>query len=162
MRKRRMDGIDVAKYGILLLLIIYITCLIRNEGTNTVLVDTIESKILERIPVERMSKATNQDLKKYYGLNASDYDGVFLYIPDDVMSVSEVLVVRVKDKSQIEVIESSMKQRLDTQKTSFEGYGAEQTKLIKSAIVKSKGYYVLMVVSPEAEQVETIFLECIS
>lgn len=162
MRAKSVDWINVAKYGILLLLIIYIVGLVKEEGTNTVPIATIEEKMLEQISVEGMAKATGQDLKKYYGLNASDYDGVCLYIPDDVMSVSEVLVVKVKDKSQIERIESAMKHRLDTQKTSFEGYGAEQTKLIKSAIVKTKGYYVLLAVSPEAELIENIFLGCIS
>lgn len=162
MRTKSVDWINVAKYGILLLLIIYIVCLVRGEGKNTTPVTTIEEKMLEQISVEGMAKATNQDLKKYYGLNASDYDGVFLYIPDDVMSVSEVLVVKVKDKSQIEAIESAMEQRLDTQKTNFEGYGAEQTKQIKSAIVKAKGYYVLLAVSEDAEQIEAVFSACIS
>ena len=45
-----------------------------------------------------MKKGTTQDLKKYYSLNANDYEGISLYIPDDVMSVNEILVIKVKTK----------------------------------------------------------------
>ncbi|MCQ4762242.1 DUF4358 domain-containing protein, partial [Alistipes onderdonkii] len=100
-----------------------------------------------------MKKGTTQDLKKYYGLNASDYDGVMLYIPDDVMSVNEILVVKLKDKSQAEAVEEAARKRLDTQKTSFEGYGAKQTKLINSAVLDSRGYYLLMAVSEDADSI---------
>ena len=71
---------------------------------------------------EGMTKGTTQDLKRYYGLNAQDYDGVALYIPNDVMSVNELLIIKLKDESQAEQVEAAAKERLKTQKTSFEGY----------------------------------------
>ena len=37
---------------------------------------------------------------------------------------------------------------------SFEGYGAEQVKLLDASIIKTKGTYVLFVISPKAETSE--------
>ena len=34
-----------------------------------------------------------------------------MYIPDDVMSVNEILVVKVKDKSQVEDVEKAVEER---------------------------------------------------
>ena len=78
------------------LLIIYVVFLVTREGDNTVSVDTIEKNITKAVKLEGMKKGTTQDLKKYYSLNANDYEGISLYIPDDVMSVNEILVIKVK------------------------------------------------------------------
>ena len=91
-----------------------------------------------------MKKGTTQDLKKYYSLNANDYEGISLYIPDDVMSVNEILVIKVKNESQIETVEKAVESRVNTQEKNFEGYGVEQTKLIHAAIIETRGRYVLL------------------
>ena len=124
-------------------------------------VDTIETNITNAVSVKGMKKGTAQDLKKYYGLNAGDYDGMMLYIPDDVMSVNEILVVKVKDESQVESVETAAEERLAAQKESFEGYGVEQTRLLRSAIEESKGYYVLLAVSKDADSIEAAFKKSI-
>ncbi|MEI3380417.1 MAG: DUF4358 domain-containing protein [Dorea sp.] len=84
-----------------------------------------------------------------------------LYIPNDVMSVNEVLVVKVKDESQIKDMEKAVQTRLDTQKKSFEGYGVEPTKLLRSAVVESKGSYTILVVSKDADKIDEAFRKSI-
>ena len=108
------------------LLIIYVVFLVTREGDNTVSVDTIEKNITKAVKLEGMKKGTTQDLKKYYSLNANDYEGISLYIPDDVMSVNEILVIKVKNESQIETVEKAVESRVNTQEKNFEGYGVEQ------------------------------------
>ena len=157
MKKRKIDLLNILKYGMVVLFIVYIVFLLSREGGNEVPVKTISKNILAVAKTEGMKKGTTQDLKKYYRLNASDYDGVMLYIPDDVMSVNEILVVKLKDKSQAEAVEEAARKRLDTQKTSFEGYGAKQTKLINSAVLDSRGYYLLMAVSEDADSIYRAF-----
>ena len=157
MKNGKLDIINICKYLMVAALIAYVALLISSEGDNTVDINTIEKNITKAVSVKEMKKGTAQDLKKYYGLNANDYDGTMLYIPDDVMSVNEILVVRVKDESQVESVETAVQDRLATQKKSFEGYGVEQTKLLRSAIEESKGYYVLLAVSEDADSIEAAF-----
>ena len=106
MKNGKIDLINILKYLMVLVLVMYVVFLISREGSSDVPVDTIEKNITKVMKTKGMSKGSAQDLKKYYGLNANDYDGVMLYIPNDVMSVNEVLVVKVKDESQIEDIEN--------------------------------------------------------
>lgn len=161
MKNERFDIINICKYLMVIALIGYVVLLVSGEGSNTVSVDTIETNITNAVSVKGMKKGTAQDLKKYYGLNAGDYDGTMLYIPDDVMSVNEILVVRVKDESQVESVETAAEERLAAQKESFEGYGVEQTRLLRSAIEESKGYYVLLAVSKDADSIEAAFKKSI-
>ena len=157
MRKGRLDIINTCKYLMVIALIAYVVLLVSGEGDNTVSVDTIQKNIEKSVSLKGMKKGSSQDLKKYYGLNANDYAGTMLYIPDDVMSVNEILVVKVKDKSQVEDVEKAVEERLSTQKKSFEGYGVKQTRLLHSAIDETRGYYILLAVSKDADRIEAAF-----
>lgn len=161
MKNGKLDMINLLKYLMVALLIVYVVFLVLREGNNTVSVDTIEKNITKVVKMNGMKKGTSQDLKKYYGLNANDYEGMSLYIPDDVMSVNELLVIKVKDESQTETIEKAVEKRVDTQEKSFEGYGVEQTKLIHSAIIDTRGHYVLLAVSKDADRMDTAFKKSI-
>ena len=146
MRKGRLDIINTCKYLMVIALIAYVVLLVSGEGDNTVSVDTIQKNIEKSVSLKGMKKGSSQDLKKYYGLNANDYAGTMLYIPDDVMSVNEILVV-----------EKAVEERLSTQKKSFEGYGVKQTRLLHSAIDETRGYYILLAVSKDADRIEAAF-----
>ena len=161
MKKQKFDILNLLKYAMVLVFIAYIVFLNIREGGNSTPVKTIRKAIMEVTKEDGMTKGTTQDLKKYYGLNADDYDGVMLYIPDDVMSVNEILVVKLKDKSQAEAVEAAAAKRLSTQKESFEGYGAKQTKLINSAVLENKGYYVILTISKDADQIYEAFQKSI-
>ena len=157
MKKRKFDLINILKYAMVVVFIVYIALLVSQENTDDVPVKTISQNMLKVTNTDGMSQGTTQDLKKYYGLNANDYDGVMLYIPDDVMSVNEILVVKLKNQEQANEVEQAVKKRLKTQKSSFEGYRVNQTKLLNSAITETKGNYVMMVISEDAEKIFEAF-----
>ncbi len=58
------------------------------------------------------------------------------------MSENEILVIKVKNESQIETVEKAVEIRVNTQEKNFEGYGVEQTKLIHAANIETRGRYV--------------------
>ena len=73
------------------------------------------------------------------------------------MKVEEVLVVKLKDVSQADAIESAVQSRVDTQLQSFEGYGPEQCKLLDDHVLDIQGNYVLFVVNGEAQAADKAF-----
>ena len=155
-RIRELDRIDVLKYGMVLVIFVYIIVLLVREGGDAPMAD-VEKNVLAAVSTKGMEQAGTQDLKRYYGLNANDYEDVLLYLPDDVMSVNELLIIRLKDKSQAEDVRKTAQKRLDTQRESFEGYGAEQTKLVTSAILEARGQYVFLVVGKDADKAYSAF-----
>ena len=139
-----------------MIIIAYVVFLLMREGGDAPL-ETVEKNVLEAVSTEGMEKAGTQDIKRYYGLNPEDYRGIALYLPDDVMGVNEVLIVRLADEAQEEPVTEAAQKRLDTQKESFEGYGVEQTKLLNDAVLESKGDYVILIVSGKAQAGDEAF-----
>ena len=108
--------------------------------------------------MENMLEADNQMVKRFYGLDPSDYAGCILYYPNTNMMAEEVLIVKLKDVSQQQTVTDAIEARLQTQKNTFEGYGVEQYDLLTNhAVVEVRGNYILFVVSPNAEAARKAF-----
>ncbi|MCC3867766.1 DUF4358 domain-containing protein [Terrisporobacter mayombei] len=124
-------------------------------------VDQIETEMKQEVKFDKMKKGDSKSLKRFYKLNANDYDGVILYTPESTMDVSEVLIVKVKDKFQIESLEDSIDSRVNYQLQSFSGYGPEQCALVDNYELKSEGNFVFFAISENAQQIEEAFLDSI-
>ena len=72
------------------------------KSYKNITTDEISNNILHED--ENLQKSDKKMLKRLYGLNSSDYEEVSLYISKSTMEVNEVLIVKVKDKNQIESI----------------------------------------------------------
>lgn len=108
-----------------------------------------------------MGQATALDFKRIFGLNAEDYDGIAYFKPISQMDVEEMLIARLKSDDQAEALEDAVEERIENQKTSFDGYGAAQCALLEKAIVKRKGNFLFYCVSPKAEKYCDAFLDAI-
>ena len=47
-------------------------------------------------------------LKRYYGFKWSQYDGVMMYVSASSMSAEEILLIKVKDDTQIQEVEEAI------------------------------------------------------
>lgn len=121
----------------------------------------IQKSIVDTGLVKNMEETGTKGLKRYYGLNASDFDSVVLYTPESSMAVDEMLIVKVKDKSQVEGLEDAIDARINSQLQSFGSYGPEQCALVNNYELKTKGRYVFFAVSENAEGLKEAFKEAI-
>ncbi|MCC3863957.1 MAG: DUF4358 domain-containing protein [Terrisporobacter othiniensis] len=142
---------------LLITTVITVGCGVNNDQS----VDKIENEMKQKVKFDKMEKGDSKSLKRFYKLNANDYDGVILYTPQSTMDVNEVLIVKVKDKSQIEPLEDSIDSRINYQLQSFSGYGPEQCALVDNYELKSKGNFVFFAVSENAQQIKEAFLDSI-
>lgn len=111
------------------------------------------------IDMENMLEADNQMVKRFYGLDPSDYEGCILYYPNTNMMAEEVLIVKLKDLSQQQTVRDAIEARLQTQKNTFEGYGVEQFDMLTNhCYVELRGNFVLFVVNPNADAARKAFL----
>lgn len=156
MKKRQIDVIDILKYGAALLLLIYIIVMLVRAGGDAPW-EKVSKDVVKAVGDQGIQIGKEQNLKQYYGLNDSDFEDVVLYMPDNFMGADELLLVRVKDESQVEAVMEAAQKRIDTQKESFAGYGVEQTKLLENAVLTNKGKYILLVVSDKADKVYAAF-----
>ena len=122
--------------------------------------ENLSAKDIQKSIVET-GLVKNMEETGYYGLNSSDFDSVVLYTPESSMEVDEMLIVKVKDKSQIEGLEDTIDNRVNSQLQSFGSYGPEQCGLLNNYELKTEGKYVFFAVSENAEKLKEAFKEAI-
>lgn len=160
MTAKRIESHSVIRgirYGILLLLILYIGLLFASEGDSSTPFEAVEKAVVEASGDNEMTKAEARELKRLYGMNEKDFEGVSLYYTQATMGVEELLLIRTLEGQDTAAVVESIQKRREIQLDNFEGYGAEQVKLLNDSVIKTKGNYVLFVVSPKAEAVEKAF-----
>lgn len=156
LKKSKIDVINLLKYSLIAALLGYTIILFVRAGGDAPM-ERVREQTLGAVEIKEMKKAGAQDFKKYYGLNANDFDEVVLYLPDGVMSVNELLIVRLRSESQAEAVEQAAQERLEAQKESFDGYGISQMQLLKSAVLESRGSYVFFIVGEDADKAYAAF-----
>jgi len=108
-----------------------------------------------------MKKGDGKALKRYYGLNINDFKEALIYVPANYMDVSEVLVIKVHDSDQLDLVEEAVDTRNAMQQESFGSYGPEQVALLDNYEFKIVGNTLFYCVSPDASTLKDTFVKSI-
>lgn len=147
------------KGGFVLILLTFIILDTGKDSVSNAKIETVTKNVVAAAGFQDIEPAEARMVKRFYGINPKDYDGVSLYVAGDNMDVHELLIVKLNDVSQQESVEASIEERLDTQLKSFEGYGAEQTALLKKSVLEIRGNYVFYMVGEKASDAQKAFIE---
>ena len=151
----------IAKIVLLVFLAAFLFALWRTGNYRDVPAGDIEQALLQETSVSSLTAGTDNDLRRFYGLTPSDYDGYVFFRSESAMAVDELLIVKLKDASQLDAVEAQIQARLDSQLEAFDGYGVEQTALLQAHVQKSMGNYVFLGISPDAQEWLEVFSSCI-
>ena len=78
------------------------------------------------------------------------------------MMAEELLIVKLSDMGQQDMVRAAVEARIATQKTTFEGYGVEQFEMLSNnAVVEVRGNYILFVVNANSAAAQKAFLGAI-
>lgn len=147
----------IARYVVIALILVYIVLLMIFRSGSTRPYAEVEQTLENALDTENIQKAGVQGLKRYYGLNAADYEGVMLYTAVSSLSVEEVLLIKVKEENQVKEVRTAIEERLESRKNDFKGYAPKQAQLIEQAKVAVRGKYIFLAVSPNAEKYSEAF-----
>lgn len=154
---KKISILTPIRIGMVVILLVFIILLqVGNKNSNSTL-NAVTDSVIKAIKVEGMEESSNRMFKKFYGLNASDYEGVTLYAPVTNMNAEELLIIKLKNRSQAESVTEAINSRLETQKSSFEGYGIEQFDLLENHILDVQGNFILYIVHPDATKADQAF-----
>lgn len=157
MMDRMIKVLCAVKYILLVFLLVFIVVLMRGDKISDAPIETVTEAVTKATDMTDLSPADNRTVRRLYGINANDYDAVSLYVSDSNMKVEEVLIVKLKDVSQADGVESAVGSRVDAQLRSFEGYGPEQSRLLEDHVLDTQGNYILFIVSGQAQAVDRAF-----
>lgn len=151
-------------YRILLVAILVFSIAFFAFSKNTVSTtpsSEVFEKVSAKITTDKMAPSSNRFFKKFYGLNAADYEDVLFYAPVTNMDAEELLIVRLKDPSQAEAVSEAILKRQADKANTFEGYAPEQYALAENYLLDVQGNYILFVVDPNAEEIDAAFAEAL-
>lgn len=156
--KRIHRGLIVLEAAAIIGLIIFIVCVSDRPLRKDVTLSELSDAVFSAMSEEGFALSDAMGLRKYYGLDASAYEDMQLYLPASNMDAAELLIVVMKDESQGDALEAAMSKRLDAEKNVFESYGVEQMGILNQAVICVKGRYGLFAVCEDADAVKTAFL----
>lgn len=119
--------------------------------------DQLSEYLLPLMDADAIERGDSAKLRQTYGINVNDYEEVLLYAPVSNMDVEELLLVKVKENTQIEALESAVSERIREQKIRFDGYGTNQMGLLEKAETAVLGNYMLFIVSERSSEGKEVF-----
>lgn len=150
-----LEGILLCCFGF------FLYTLLHQTPVTTKTIEELQTAVVTAMPDENVQDAGTQDIKRVFGLESTEFDGVVYRKPILEMDVCELLLVKLKDSSQTEAVEAAVQNRLAIQKNNFDGYGTNQTSLLENAIVHTEGGCVLYVVSANPQAVLEAFRQAL-
>lgn len=153
----RPAGAELAKYVVIAVILVYIVLLMIYTSGSTKSFRKIEKAVEASLDTENLKKMDGQKLKRFYGLNSEDYEGVLFYSSESSVSVEEVLLVKVKSENQADLVKNAVEKRVENRKNDFAGYASKQEKLLNDAVITVRGKFVLLAVSPKAAEYKEVF-----
>lgn len=122
----------------------------------------VQEAVTARLDMTQVLEGDNQMIKRLYGLDPAAYEACVLYYPGTNMVAEELLIVKLTDTAQQEEVSAAIAARLETQKTTFDGYGVEQYDMLTNhAVVEARGNWVFFAVNANAEAALQAFLDAL-
>ncbi|MCR4956165.1 MAG: DUF4358 domain-containing protein [Lachnospiraceae bacterium] len=95
----------------------------------------------------------------FTSLSDVEYDKVqdYFYSYATEGSASEVAVVFVKNEEDVKAMEESLKEHLQSRRSTYENYSPDQVEIADGAVVFSKGNYVCFIMNKELSHIKATF-----
>lgn len=90
MTERRAGVAEVMKYVIFAVIIGYVVLLLMFTSGSSRSFDEVADSVRGALDTETLTEMNDQALKRNFGLNSADYDGVLYYAAESSMSAEEV------------------------------------------------------------------------
>ncbi len=153
---------EIVRWAAVAAAVVLLILLAGGERESDAALDDVTAAVVAQLDTSNVQPADNQMIKRLYGLQPSDYEGVCLYYPSSNMDAEELLIVKLQDAAQQQSVLDAVERRLQTQKNSFDGYGIEQFDLLENhSVVQAQGNYILFVVSARSEAAKQAFLDAL-
>lgn len=141
--------------------VLALVCLLTMFGSNKISnadPAEVEAAVVAELDMSAMVKADNQMVKRLYGLDPASFESCVLYYPNTNMMAEELLILKLSDTAQQQTVRSAIEARVETQKTTFDGYGVEQYALLtENCIIDIRGNFVLFVVNADCNEAQKAF-----
>ena len=134
--------IKIAELFCAVLAVIFIAFSLSLNAKTDKTAKDISSEITSQVDVSKLMERDSLFFKKTFDHNADEFEDIVYYSSDDVMNVSEMLIIKLNDSS--EDISEQLDEYINSRYDIFAAYAPEQGELLKNHILKKKGNVIFM------------------
>ena len=133
----------------------------KSSQSAVVDVTKIADRLLNEIKYDdKLAEAEKESLDVIYpGLPKDKIKAMKIYVSSSGGTSEEIAAFEAGDEETAKEIETKLKERVETQKTSFKNYVPEELKRLENALVIRKGNYVYLSVSGDPDKAKSIIGE---
>lgn len=157
MEKAKLPLLEVGKWISLALVLVFIASLLVSGKESTAAFSDVEAAVTEAAQLDGMLLGDHQMIKRLYGLEPGNYEGITLYYPTTNMGAEEILLVKLKSTAQQDTVKAAIDARLATQLSNFDGYGVSQCEMLERSVTLVQGNYILLIVAEDTAPVVSAF-----
>lgn len=140
------------RYIVFLMILAFISVLMLFMSGSSRPFEEVEQSVEGALDGSGLTKQDNSRLKRNFGLNAADYEGVLYYSAESNISADEVILIKVSDEKQTAQVVDAINERTDARIEDFESYLPEEAQLLQDARQSVRGDYIFYAVSSKADQ----------
>ena len=153
--------LEVVKWIVVVLMLVFFLHLIGGNSDSSTPFETVSEAVTATLDQTNMTLADNQMIKRLYGLDPAQFDGVLCYSPTTNMGAEEVLLVKLKSDDQQDAVRAAMEARRDSQMRTFDGYGFEQYAMLEKSVIEVRGNYILFVSANDPQTTRKAFTDAL-
>lgn len=163
MRSKRLWiwPLEILKWAAVAALVCFLLFLSGKDAESTADFETVAAAVTGAADTAPMQTADNQMIRRLYGLDPVEYEGVLCMYPTSNMGVEEIFLIKLSSTEQQESVAEAVTARRDSQRTAFDGYGIEQCAMLDSSVIEVRGNYILFVCAADTQSVVNAFLGAI-
>lgn len=160
-KRRSVFLLELARWIAVALLAGFVFLLSGRGAESSASFDAVAAAVTAAADTEPMREADNQMIRRLYGLDPADYDGVLCLVPASSMGAEEIFLVRLASLDQQETAAAAVTARRDGQRAAFDGYGIEQCDMLDRSVIEVRGSFILFVSAADPQPVADAFLGAI-
>lgn len=155
--KARTGAALFIKAAFICILVVFLGTVYTMNDARNVPMDEIEQKLLQETDLGDLKKCNTRELLEFMGLDYSAYDEVIYYKSKVALDVTELLIVKAKDKKDLITVQDAVEKRVSSQINTYQDYGPAQVNQLKNAVISKRGKYLFYCVAKDPEKYEEVF-----
>ena len=153
--------LEASKWLVVAAMLIFFISLTAGKGDSSAPFESVAEAVTKTLDQTNMTLADNQMVRRLYGLDPAQFEGVLCYSPTTNMNAEEVLLVKRQSDSQQDAVREAIEARRDSQMRTFDGYGFEQYAMLEESIIEVHGNYILFISSNDPKTTVKAFSDAL-
>ena len=109
---------------------------------------------------DNMTEMSDKALETFYFIyDAEILEDYKIYMDETGATANEIALFRLTKESDMTTVETIVKNRINDLKVSYEDYNQDEFFKVENAVVKTKGKYIMMVISSDSKTAASVIDE---